>query len=177
MPITLLAVALSGLSAGMPPTSAKSQFKLSALTVPQDRLPKGCRLGPDAPGTFRENPWVGNEAGKLSTIRLNLEGNPQTDDPVAARARGAENVLEGYFGRYVADDGGRIQAMAVLFDDPKWTVTAALTRLNGELQPRIIRGPVAAVVSWAGPTTRVKGTAITEACYKAVQAFISAATF
>lgn len=61
---------------------------------------------------------------------------------------------------------------AIRFADPALTLRASAMRLGGEL-PRIIFGASAAYVYYSRPTTRVKGTAATDACYEAVKKYLS----
>ena len=160
--------------------SDEAQLQLSALTVPQDRLPKGCRLAleTEMPGLYKENPWAGNGGPRLASIRSLVEGGPppatgellRRDETVT---RSAEHVLEAYSARYRAEnDDAWVQVSAVRFDDPKWTAAAALIRLEGEM-PRIILGPVAVRVTRSTPMTWAKPQHLVEACYEAVRKYIS----
>ena len=180
-PLTPIRIALVGsafvLSSMWPFVGyGEGQVQLAALTVPQDGLPRGCRLAPEMPGSISENPWVGNNAVKVASIRAAVEGPPPTiTDPIrrGTRTRSTEHVIEAYRARYLAERGGWVDVSAVRFDEPKWTAAAALMKLEGK-RPRIILGPIAVHVSRSTPWIRAKGSDLVQTCYEAVRGFISA---
>ena len=166
--------------------SVQSRTLLSTLTVPAKQLPKGCRLKPVSkdpdgtakfvmyPGNLGANPWIGTRIPTVGIIRERVEGPLPGEASRSARGleRGSENTVGAYAATYLADDGVEILVWAIQFDHPNLTYRAAMKRLGGET-PRIIVGPIAAHVSLARPTTRVKGTALGEACYDVVRNHIA----
>jgi hypothetical protein len=158
---------------------------LARLTVPSRLLPKTCHLAPvvkDANGntTFvmypgvRENPWIGNRQPTVAIIRRGVEGEPRDYETLTGPERlerGAIGTIEGYIARYLADDDGQVNVYAVRFTDPSLTLRASARRLAGEVPP-IVFGATVVDVSYSRPTTRVKGTAATDACYDAVRKYV-----
>jgi hypothetical protein len=159
--------------------SGETRYQLSALTVPEHRLPKGCRLAPEMPGAVKVNPWVGNSGPRLASLRAILEGPPPSGGELLRRdetiTRSIENMVEGYAARYLAEGAGWVQVSAVRFDDPKWTIAAALIRLEGEA-PRIILGPIAVHVARSTQMNSAKRTDLVRACFESVRKYISALT-
>ncbi len=178
-PVTLLGFALAATLPQALAGSGQAQIQTSQLTVPQDRLPKGCRLalGPEMPGMYKENPWSGSSGPRLAGIRASIEGPPPVSGDILKRdenlTRSAEHVLDAYTARYLAGNEGWIAVSAVRFDDPKWTTAAAAIRLEGET-PRIVVGSIAIHVARSTQMTRTKPTDLTQSCYEAVRKYISA---
>ncbi|HUR19715.1 MAG TPA: hypothetical protein VMZ90_02830, partial [Vicinamibacterales bacterium] len=143
-------------------TWAQPGQSLAALTVPGDRLPKGCRLEPVdlkatgaarfvmSPGV-RQNPWTSTERRNAS-IRIKVDGpaSPTYGLPAgpALHERSAEDVSEYYRARYIAADQQKIDVWAVRFKDPAFTRVAAMARLitDPPQLPRIIVGASAVLV-------------------------------
>lgn len=187
------AVAGSAFSAATLIVSAVAQIPtpaidgLARLTVPPGQLPKTCRLEPvvtDGNGktTFvmypgvRENPWVGNRQPTVALVRRLVEDEPREYEdlsPVERLERGAIGTVEGYIARYRADDDGGVTVYGIRFSDPTLTLRALAMRLGAEI-PRIVFGASAVYVYYSRPTTRVKGTAATDACYEAVRKYLEA---
>jgi hypothetical protein len=178
--VTLASMGSLGVSARV-----QSDEGLARLTVPARLLPGTCRLEPvikDANGktTFamypgvRENPWIGTRQPTVAIVRRVIEGEPREYDDLTGPQRlerGAIGTVDAYLARYLADDGGKVHVSAVRFVDHTLTLRAAARRLGDEI-PRIVFGSTAALVSYSRPTTRVKGTAATDACYEAVRKYI-----
>jgi hypothetical protein len=121
--------------------------RLETLTVPQDRLPTGCRLKPVAPPpvlsnssqgsrvvvtgssgpSFPTNPYIGRERQAMAAIRRMVDGTPvQPDGPAFDRRqaaeyqlRWAEGVAEAYRATYLWSDGSEVDVSAVRFEDEK----------------------------------------------------------
>jgi hypothetical protein len=137
--IGLLSAVLAG-STG--PVAIQPATNLSALTVPEDRLPPGCRLKPAAPraaGTIQgsvvavsgersltpTNPWSGSDRRLAAAIRQRVDGVPEAPDgpPLDRRAsaayalKWADHVVEAYRATYQLADESVIDLAAVRFDD------------------------------------------------------------
>jgi acetylornithine deacetylase/succinyl-diaminopimelate desuccinylase-like protein len=123
--------------------SKPAPVALSSLTVPEARLPAGCRLKPADPATATStrgdviraapfgprpptNPWAGSDRGLAAGIRQRIEGPTQEPDapPLDRRAanayrmKWADNVVEAYWAIYQSADGSPIDVRAVRFSDP-----------------------------------------------------------
>ena len=182
MTLPALVAVITGLLAV--PIASPSDDELSRLTVPADRLPKGCRLAPlvrpDPSGKPRAdfgplgpNPWIGNRPASMATIRHAVEGRPDNDLQGPALYKQLEqNLVAAYEAKYLAEDGGTVTVWAVRYDDPKLAMTPLLkTAIQGDVA-RIVFGSSAARVSWSfGRTMR---SAPVETCYRAVRDHISA---
>ena len=182
------AIALSAgfvAAAWLPPAAQSDQptHPLSALTVPAERLPEGCRLEPASPGFvmgpgLRENPWIGTRPPTLASIRLTVEypNGPTYDLPngPALRARLTEDVVEGYRARYVAATAWKVEVYAVRFNDPALTLPTSLNRLrsNDRHDTRIVFGTTAVRVYLASDGFYPKPAQTGEACLRAITGHI-----
>ncbi|MEO7191912.1 MAG: hypothetical protein ABI051_12725 [Vicinamibacterales bacterium] len=127
-------------------------LRLEALTVPPQRLPRGCRLatGPGFVGYpgVTKNPWIGTDA-TAATIRRVVDGSLHRSDrlsEVPAHSRDSEGVIGAYRAVYVPTKGSPIDVFAVRFTDPKLTVPASLSRLGNPARRVIVKGSTAIVV-------------------------------
>ena len=157
--------------------------ELSRLTVPADRLPKGCRLAPplrpDASGKPRTdypplgpNPWVGNRPPSMASIRQSVEGRPDSDLTGPALHKHMEqNLVAAYVAKYLAADGGTVTVWAVRYDDPKLAMRPLLKTLDGQVA-RIVFGSSAARISWSFGRSMKSNAA--ETCYRAIRDHVAA---
>lgn len=129
------------LTTGLVIAGVQGPPSLSRLTVPEGKLPSGCRMRPYVPAVspvsrvgdttvvmsnpgsaypFPANPWVGADCRLL----VRLLGPPPVPDappPSAAElrqfeARWVQHVREGYRALYDVGDGRVIEVMALTFD-------------------------------------------------------------
>ena len=176
--------ALVVLAFGLAICAARAQDdELSRLTVPADRLPKGCRLAPplrtDASGKPQTdypprgpNPWVGNRPPSMASIRYAVEGRGDSELQGPELYKQLEqNLVAAYEARYLAADGGTVRVSAVRYDDPKLAMRPLLKTLDGQVA-RIVFGSSAVRISWSFGST-MKSTAA-EACYRAVSDHVAA---
>jgi hypothetical protein len=163
---------------------AQSPQSVTVLTVPEDRLPEGCRLEPVVPnavGAARfsmyrvraTNPWVSTPPEPVASVRQLVENRSVGEDGLtgpALHARLQIGVAEAYGARYLAADSSKIEVHAVRYTDPKLTSTAALIRLDPHNVPRIVVGAIAAHVFRSVDWRRANASG--EACLKAVRDYI-----
>lgn len=135
---------------------------LAALTVPEERLPPGCRLEEppkpqtNQPGTVvisQPNPWIGREGQVVADIRRLVDGAPRDLDgpplmPREAAAfalRWADNVVEAYKARYRQADASLIDVAAIRFDDERLATSAppvGTRRASRGITSRVVLGPI-----------------------------------
>jgi hypothetical protein len=165
---------------------------LETLTVPDGRLPAGCRLkplaapvapdasqrspivvtgssGPDLP----TNPWTGRERQMMATIRRAVDGTPmQPDGPALDRRqaaqyqlRWADGVAEAYRATYVWSDGSEVEVSAVRFEEEKLAAVPPPPgglTLVERIASRIVIGPSVVLVSARG----------TNSCFETIRDYI-----
>lgn len=161
------------LYAGMSVILAQSPLTLETLTVPPDRLPKGCQLGVPAaeaaaatarPGRtpvhgdpIQGNPWSGTDHTLKLEARNAVDGRPSMPyAPATLRELGSfqakwiENVAEAYRAEYESDGNGPVLVRAVRFEDAKWATPEPPlgTRVAmGGPSARVVLGTIVARVS------------------------------
>jgi hypothetical protein len=134
---TALAVVALGVCANLGQTP-KQPVALATLTVPEDRLPSGCRLETRNPSTSRQygirygaltptrNPWIGSDQLTLATIVERINGAPAVPDgpPLSPKDANryllklADGVEEGYAAVYTVKDSDVVIVFALRFDVP-----------------------------------------------------------
>ena len=183
----LVTVCLAISSATAVPQIAK-MTGLNALTVPEDRLPEGCRLKlpPPAPAggrgsrvvsaqppPFSANPWLGTDRRPVATIRQILEGPPRVPDgpPLDQRQaaryflRFADGIVDAYRATYQWSDESDVDVYAVRFEGEDLVRELPRERASsrGGVTSRVVIGPAVALVSARGGVNR---------CFEAVRAYI-----
>ena len=156
--LTVVLLVLAGAS-----TSAQSDVPLASLTVPESRLPTGCRLRPPHPsptselpdGTvivrstagfiispFPSNPWSGSDPALLVHARRRIDSLQLPDAPPLSLAetealerQWVRDVVEGYAAVYAAADNAPIWISAIRFRDPSFVTTSWRTSTQGVLRP------------------------------------------
>lgn len=135
-------------------------FRFDSLTVPVNRLPRGCHLAPVPTSStgkpqvvaypnLTENPWIGghSETEKLrdasaptrvERVRQVIDGPPYSTGSVH-NARLAEEVVGAYRALYVAADGMKVDVYAIQFTDPKLAGKAGLRPLKDGVRV-VVRG-------------------------------------
>ena len=171
---------------------AQTDVTLAALSVPDAKLPAGCRLQPPAPPPTRvargdtvfvsgnpapffpypTNPWVGVDRRLVVEARKRIDpfGVPDGPPPTSAELARMEfawvaNVREGYHVTYVSADNVSVDVTAIRFDDAglvTTTRTVAGTHVPRDVSDRLILGASVVVV---------RSNSRTE-CFDAVDAYI-----
>jgi len=114
-----------------------AQRGLEALTVPSDRLPRGCQLTPPPdpttggsavvimPAMLSRNPWIGDDRPTVATIHSLVDSSPRLPDgpPLDARRatqyalKWADGVRDAYRAGYVSEDLTEITVYAVRLEN------------------------------------------------------------
>jgi len=148
------------LTLSMAGVSSQTNVALSSLTVPDKRLPDGCKLRPVIPaataaapppgattvvahlpsrGPFPTNPWLGADRQSVRELRARIDGAPAGPDapPMNASQRAAwdsrwvEHIIDGYHAVYDAGPDLTVDVSAVRFDDVKLATTTPLDVARG----------------------------------------------
>ncbi len=171
---------------------AQTDVTLSALTVPDAKLPAGCRLQPPAPPPtrvargdtvfvsgnpapffpFPTNPWVGVDRRLVVEARKRIDpfGVPDGPPPTSAERTRMErawvaSVREGYHALYTSTDEVNVDVSAIMFDDAGLATKKRAdvgTHVPRDVSDRLILG-AAVVVLRANAKT---------ACFDAVDAHV-----
>ncbi|HKW00096.1 MAG TPA: hypothetical protein VJN96_09735 [Vicinamibacterales bacterium] len=168
----LVSMLAAPVSAGMPQTSVT----LDALTVPDAKLPAGCRLHPPTPPPTRithgdtttiklapapyfpypSNPWTGTDRRLVVESRKRIDpfGVPDGPPPMLAERTKMEgawvaNVREGYHAGYLSADNTTVDVTAIKFDDATLVTTTRTlpdTHEPHDVSDRVTLGAVVVVV-------------------------------
>jgi hypothetical protein len=168
MAMLLVGLLANAVGAG---ATIQSPRALAGLTLPEDRLPPGCRLNPVVPrppigasgvvvisGNSEPNPLISQERRVAAEIRRSVDGAPpQPDGPplmpsAAARwgSRWAEDVVEAYRATYRLADESLITVAAIQFNDPRLATPeppmGTRSAARG-MTSRIVLGPTVALIA------------------------------
>jgi hypothetical protein len=184
----LVSMLAAPLSAGMTQTGVT----LGALTVPDAKLPTGCRLHPPTPPPTRitrgetttiklapapyfpypSNPWTGTDRRLVVESRKRIDpfGVPDGPPPMLAERTKMEgawvaNVREGYHAGYVSPDNITVDVTAIRFDNASFVTTSRTvpdTHEPHDVSDRVTLGAMVVVV---------RANSKTE-CFSAVDAYI-----
>jgi hypothetical protein len=183
MAALLVAVLATGVGAG----ANQSARGLAALTVPDDRLPPGCRLKTVEPrpptgaqrgvmvisGNSEPNPLISRERRVAAEIRRLIDGAPPEPDgpPLMPRSSArwelswAEDVVEAYRATYRQADGSPITVAAIQFND---------ARLATPIPPfgtrTAARGMTSRIV--LGPTVVLVAASASSGCFEAIENYL-----
>ena len=164
----LLAVLLS---ASVVAAATQSSPDLAELTVPEARLPQGCRLQPVVPrppiradgapvmisGASEPNPLITRDRRVVADIRRLVDGAPPEPDgpPLMPRAAAAwasswaQDVVEAYRATYRQTDESLVTVAAIQFKDDRLATAGppAGTRsaVTG-MSTRIVLGPTVVLI-------------------------------
>jgi hypothetical protein len=141
------------------------EVTLRDLTVPAERLPRGCALSPApaaraalAPSVtpIRENPWIGTDGPTVASIRERIDGPIVATDPPSLTVKGlgafrlrlADGVAEAYAAVYTQGDARSVEVYALKFAG----ATPAADSAGGDRMarnPGIIRVTMGSIVAVA----------------------------
>ena len=168
-----IAILLTGLVMSWVGTrAAQSPSGLVALTVPESRLPPGCRLKPVpsmpprgaqrgvvvTSGHSEPNPLISRERQVAADIRRLVDGAPPEPDgpPLTPRAaaafasRWAEDVVEAYRATYRQSDESLITIAAIQFNDARLATQTPPMGTRGAprgMTSRIVIGSTVVLIS------------------------------
>ena len=181
--VTLTGVLLLASCLALAPAAGqRTTSGLEALTVPERRLPTGCRLQPSVPpqpaapdtgrGTrlvmirspFPTNPWIGREREIVARIARLVDdaASPQPDGPpldrrqaAAFELRWADGIAEAYRAAYTWAGGSDVEVAGVRFEDEKRARALPPPGAGSSLRGvtnRVVIGPSVVRVSAPGGT-------------------------
>jgi hypothetical protein len=160
---------------------------LAALTVPEDRLPPGCRLKPAVPrppigtqrgvvaisGNSEPNPLISRERQVAADIRRLVDGAPREPDGpqlmprAAARwaSRWAEDVVEAYRATYRQTDESLVTVAAIQFNDDRFATPEPPVGTRSAapgMTSRIVLGPTVVLIA-AGASSE---------CFRTIETYL-----
>ena len=169
--MTMLLVGLLAISVGAAATIQPAPG-LTALTVPEDRLPPSCGLRPivarppigaqpgvvTISGNSEPNPLISRERQVAADIRRMVDGAPPEPDgpPLMPRgaaawaSRWAEDVVEAYRATYRQADESLITVAAIQFNDERLATLeppAGTRSATRGMTSRIVFGPTVVLIA------------------------------
>jgi len=193
MNVNLLRIVLTGglLMGAAARVEVQSASTLAVVTVPDDRLPPGCRLKPTEPKPLVDpqrdvvviagdsglsaatNPWSGSDRRLAAAIRQRVDGTPPQPDgpPLNGRAsaafalKWADNVVEAYRDTYRSANESLIEVFAVRFDHQALALTrppAGTRNVPRGVTSRVVRGPAVVLIS----------TDANNSCFQAISDYV-----
>jgi hypothetical protein len=184
--MAMLLVGLLAISLGAGATT-QSARDLTALTVPEDRLPPSCRLKPVVPrlpigaqrgvvaisGNSEPNPLISRDRQVAADIRRLVDGAPPEPDgpPLLPRAaarwasKWAEDVVEAYRATYRQADESLITVAAIQFNDESLATPeppAGTRSATRGMTSRIVLGPTVVLIA----------ASATSGCFRTIEDYL-----